>query len=52
MLWRQAARKRNRIAEISVPACPMPTQKTKLVMYVAHMAGRVMPSAPIPCLSW
>ena len=29
---RQGERKRNRIAEISVPAWPMPTQKTKVVM--------------------
>ena len=29
---RHLARNRNRIAEISVPECAMPTQKTKLVM--------------------
>ena len=29
---RHFCRKRNRIAEINVPACPIPTQKTKLVM--------------------
>ena len=29
---RQGERNRNRIAEISVPAWPMPTQNTKVVM--------------------
>ena len=29
---RQGDRNRNRIAEISVPACPIPTQKTNVVM--------------------
>ena len=29
---RQGERKRNRIAEISVPAWPIPTQNTKVVM--------------------
>lgn len=29
---RQRCRKRRRIAEMRVPACPIPTQKTKLVM--------------------
>ena len=33
--------KRNNTAEIRVPAWPMPTQKTKFVMYTAHMTGRV-----------
>ena len=29
---RQGERNRKRIAEISVPACPMPIQNTKVVM--------------------
>jgi len=29
---RQGERNKNRIAEIRVPACPMPIQKTKVVM--------------------
>ena len=33
---RQRCRNRNRMAEISVPAWPMPIQKTKLVMSNAH----------------
>jgi hypothetical protein len=27
------------MAEISVPACPMPTQKTKVVMYTLQKIG-------------
>ena len=32
MVVRHRARKRNRMAEISVPECAMPIQKTKVVM--------------------
>jgi len=32
MLVRHRWRKRKRMAEIKVPACPMPTQKTKLTI--------------------
>src|SRR5688572_20529355 len=45
---RQVWRKRKRIAEISVPACPMPTQKTKFVMSHAHPTGWFRPQMPIP----
>ena len=41
MLVRHFCRKRNRMAEISVPACPMPTQKTKFVMSKAQPTGPV-----------
>src|SRR6188768_3911867 len=41
-------RNRKRIAEISVPAWPMPTQKTKLVMSKAHPTGLLRPQTPIP----
>jgi hypothetical protein len=41
-------RKRNRIAEINVPAWPMPTQKTKLVMSHAQPTGWLRPQMPIP----
>ena len=30
------SRPEERIAEMSVPACPMPTQNTKLMMYTPH----------------
>ena len=32
-------RKRKRIAEMSVPACPIPTQNTKFVMSHAQPTG-------------
>ena len=41
-------RKRKRIAEISVPAWPMPTQKTKFVMSHAQPTGTLRPQTPIP----
>ena len=45
---RHFARNRKRIAEISVPACAMPTQNTKVVMYTPHMTGCVRPVTPRP----
>ena len=33
---------------MSVPACPMPIQNTKVVMYIAHICGERLPAAPIP----
>lgn len=36
---RQRERKRNRMAEISVPAWPMPTQKTNVVMKTDQKTG-------------
>ena len=41
-------RKRKRIAEISVPACPMPIQNTKFVMSQAQPTGTLRPQTPIP----
>ena len=41
-------RNRNRMAEIRVPAWPMPTQKTKLVMSNAQPTGEFMPQTPMP----
>src|SRR3954466_7991470 len=41
-------RKRNKIAEIKVPAWPMPTQNTKLVMSNAHITGCMLPHTPTP----
>ena len=41
-------RKRKRIAEMSVPACPIPTQNTKFVMSHAQPTGTLSPQTPIP----
>ena len=41
-------RNRNRMALISVPAWPMPTQNTKLVMSNAHITGLLRPQTPTP----
>src|SRR6266508_3671821 len=41
-------RKRKRIAEMSVPACPIPTQNTKFVMSHAQPTGTLRPQMPIP----
>ncbi len=49
---RQRARTRCRIAEISVPAWPIPTQKTKFVMYTAQPTGMLSPVTPMPILTW
>src|SRR5689334_19562291 len=40
---RQRCRKRWRMAEMSVPACPMPIQNTKLVMSTAQPTGWLSP---------
>jgi hypothetical protein len=45
---RQGTRRRNSTAEISVPACPMPTQKTKVVMNEPQLTGLLMPVTPMP----
>ena len=45
---RHVWRKRKRIAEISVPACPIPTQNTKLVMSQAQPTGWLRPQMPMP----
>ena len=36
------------MAEIRVPEWAIPTQKTKLVMSMAHMTGWVSPQTPRP----
>jgi len=41
-------RSRHRIAEISVPACPIPIQKTKLTMSHAQLTGLRCPQTPTP----
>src|SRR5580704_10762828 len=41
-------RNKNKIAEISVPAWPIPIQNTKLVMSHAQPIGLLFPHTPIP----
>ena len=45
---RHVCRKRKRIAEMSVPACAIPTQNTKFVMSHAQPTGTLSPQMPIP----
>src|SRR5215469_5061231 len=45
---RHFCRNRNRIAEISVPAWPIPIQNTKFVMSHAQPIGRLLPHTPMP----
>src|ERR1035437_8000279 len=45
---RQFCRNRNRIAEINVPACPMPTQNTKFTMKEPQSIRLLMPTSFIP----
>src|SRR6266850_4961471 len=45
---RHFCRKRKRIAEISVPAWPIPIQNTKFVMSNAQPTGTLSPQMPIP----
>ena len=42
-----------RIAEINVPAWPMPTHQTKLMIAKPHITGALMPQMPTPSAkSW
>ncbi len=45
---RQFWRNRNRMALMSVPAWPIPTQKTKLTMPKPHATGWLFPHVPTP----
>src|SRR5688572_31891639 len=45
---RHVCRKRKRIAEMSVPACPIPIQNTKFVMSHDQPTGTLSPQMPIP----
>ena len=48
MLVRQFCRNRNKIAEIKVPAWPIPTQNTKLTIGQAQNTGLEFPQIPTP----
>ena len=45
---RQSCFKRNRIAEISVPAWPIPIHQTKLIIAKPQPIGILMPQMPVP----
>src|SRR6185369_16065613 len=49
---RQRWRSKKRIAEISVPAWPIPIHQTKLTMSHAHMTGCMLPHTPTPVEIW
>src|SRR4029077_706526 len=49
---RHFCRSKNRIAEIRVPACPIPIHKTKLVMSQAQPTGIWSPQVPTPVEIW
>src|SRR5690348_11024773 len=51
MELRQRWFNRRRIAEISVPAWPIPIHQTKLVMANPHMTGLLMPQMPTPVVN-
>ena len=51
-LVRHRDRTRCRMAEMSVPECAMPTQKTKFVMYGAQPTGWFRPVTPRPTSVW
>ncbi len=48
MLVRQFCLNKNRMAEISVPAWPMPTQKTKLTIGKPQKTALLLPHTPVP----
>ena len=48
MLVRQSCRMSSSIAEINVPAWPMPTHQTKLMIAKPQATGMLMPQIPVP----
>ena len=48
---RHFCRKSSRIAEISVPAWPMPIHQTKLMMAKPQPTGTLTPQIPVPLTS-
>ncbi len=50
MLVRHFWRSRKRMAEISVPAWPMPTQNTKFTMAQPQPTGLFSPQTPTPLM--
>ena len=52
MVVLQDARKRNKIAEMRVPECAIPTQNTKFTRYEPHIVGWVILATPRPVAIW
>ena len=48
--FRQLCRRRRRIAEMSVPACPMPIHQTKQMMSQPQPTGMLFPQTPMPVM--
>ena len=48
---RQVWRSRHKIAEMSVPAWPIPIHHTKLTMANPHPMGILMPQIPVPLMN-
>ena len=48
---RHCCRNNSKIAEISVPACPMPIHHTKLTIANPQPTGMLMPQIPTPLIS-
>ena len=48
---RHCCRNSSRMAEISVPAWPMPIHQTKLMMSKAQPTGTLLPQMPMPFIS-
>src|SRR5207253_2061764 len=49
---RHLCRSKYKMAEMKVPACPIPIQKTKLVMSHAQPTGLLSPQVPTPVEIW
>src|SRR5947208_15779848 len=49
---RHFCRSKNKMAEMSVPACPIPIQKTKFVIPHAQPNGMLFPHEPTPVEIW
>src|SRR6266550_5539137 len=49
--WRHFCRRSNKMAEMSVPAWPMPIHQTKLTIANPHPTGILIPQTPTPMVS-
>lgn len=48
---RQDTSRRSKIAEMNVPAWPMPIHHTKLMIAKAHATGMLLPQRPMPVMA-
>jgi hypothetical protein len=51
MELRHDCRSNRRMAEMSVPACPIPIHHTKLTIAKPHPMGMLMPQMPVPLIN-